>query len=64
MCCDDVYDVLCRVESYVGDRVSKRGHFGLIFSSWKYSCTYFEVVVVVFRAFVIAIIFCVSEFLV
>ncbi len=44
--------------------MSKRGHFGLVFCSWKKSCTYFEVVMVVFWAFVIAIVFFVPEFLV
>ena len=64
MCCDDVYDVLWCVVDHVGGRVSKRGHFGLVSCSWEEACTYFEIVVIVFRAFVIAVIFFVSEFIV
>ena len=48
----------------VGDRVSNRGHIGLVSRPWEEPRTYFEVVVVLFWAFVIAIIFFVSEFLV
>jgi len=64
MCCDDVYGVLWCVVDCVGGRVSKRGHFGLVSRPWEKSRTYFEVVVVVFWAFVVAIVFFVSEFFV
>jgi hypothetical protein len=64
VCCDDFYDVLWCIVDCVGDRVSKRGHFGLVFCSWEEPCTYFEVVVVVFWAFVIAVVFFASECLV
>jgi len=62
--CDDVYEVLWCIVDCVGSRVSKRGHFGLVSCPWQEPRTYFEVVVVVFWAFVIAIVFFVSEFFV
>ena len=64
MCCGDFYDVLWCVVDCVGDRVSKRGHFGPVSRPWDEPRTSFEVVVVVFWDFVIAIVFFVSEFLV
>ncbi len=64
VCCDDFYDVFGGIVDCVGGRVSKRGHFGFISCSWEEMCTYFKVVVVVFQAFVTAIVFFVYEFLV
>ena len=49
---------------FVGRWVSKRGHLGLISRPWEKSRTYFEVVMVVFWAFVITFVFFVSELLV
>ena len=59
-----VYNVLWGVVGSVGDRVSKGSHLGLVFCSWEKSCTDFEIVVVVFWAFVIALVFFVPKFLV
>ncbi len=64
MGCDYVYDFLWCIVGCVCDRVSKRGHFGLVSRSWEESCVYFEVGVVLFGAFVIAIVFFIPKFLV
>jgi hypothetical protein len=64
VCCDDVYDVLWCIVDCASNRVSKRGHFGLVCRPWEEPRTYFEVVVIEFWFFVIAIVFFVSEFLV
>ncbi len=62
--CDDVYDILRCIVDCVGDRVSKCGHFGLVPRPREESRTYFEVVVAVFWASIVVVVFFVSEFLV